>query len=72
MPAVTPAAIARKAQRKNESNRAKRAAELAAAGRTPTVTSMNRKWRIGPKMPEMSKAELRAMFAQAMAVTAGL
>jgi hypothetical protein len=70
MPTVSAEAIARKAQRKNERKRAKRAADL--AGPAPLVTSMNRKWRIGPKMPEMSKAELRAMFAEAMQRTAEL
>lgn len=45
--------------------KAKADAKRAVAGTAPIVTSMNRKWRIGPNPPEMSKSELRAMFAEA-------
>jgi hypothetical protein len=49
---------------------AKKAREVVAA---PIVLrSSNRKWHIGPPAPAMSKAEMRAMFAQACANTAML
>lgn len=70
MPAKSPEAIARKTAKFNERRNARRkAAREVVAGVTPVVTSPNRKWRIGPNPPEMSKSELRAMFADAAANT---
>lgn len=69
MPATTPEAIARKRHRKNKRRRERRAQANPVV--VPTI-NLSRRWHIGPKMPEMSKAELRAMFAEAMARTAAL
>ena len=68
MPVKSPEAIARKKQRRNERNRegARRAAVAV------PIVSTNRKWRIGPPMPEMTKTQLRAMLAQIFQNTAAL
>jgi hypothetical protein len=69
MPSSSPEALSRKRQRRRERRLEKKAAIPAVAS---VIISTNRKWRLGPPAPEMSKAELRRMFAEAMQRTAEL
>lgn len=74
MPATSPEAIARKKIRKyaraKERKAENRAAEIAALTALPPRPGTGRKWFRGPPMPEMSKSQLREMFAQAAQNTA--
>lgn len=70
MPAKSPEALERKRLKRMAKDRTKAAA--AKSARPAVLVGTGRKWHIGPKMPEMSKADLRDMLAQAMANTAAL
>lgn len=69
-------AMERRKERDRVKMRKKRAAmadakraELAAM---PPAKGLGRKWLIGPRVPEMTKSELREMFAQAAKNTAAM
>lgn len=72
----SPEAIERRRARDRIKNRKKRAKARAAkalaakSAPTPLILNRNKKWRIGPPAKEMSKAELRAQFVEAMLTTA--
>ena len=75
MPAKSAAAIARKKQRKNERHRAKAAAKRAEAAKQQNMTLPMYKVsarRMMPPIGNLSKAELRAMLAEAVANTAAM
>lgn len=76
MTGASPEAIERRRERdriKNRKRRAKARAAKAQAAKSappPLILSRNKKWRIGPPAKEMSKAELRAQFVEAIQNTA--
>ncbi len=72
MPATTPEAIKTKADRRRNRRRAESAAKRAKIKKTdlPSYKIMMR--RMMPRLPEMSKTELRAMLTAAVANTGSM
>lgn len=74
----SPEARERRRERDRIKGRKRRAAARATkvlaakSAPTPMILSRNKKWRIGPPAKEMSKADLRAQFVEAIQNTARL
>lgn len=70
----TPEAMERRRKRDRDRQKVKREARRVEKAKErkahPVTVHVRRNWHIGPRMPEKSKAELRAMFADAAANTA--